>query len=239
MRVLIVGSLHVNEKEVIYQCEILSAINCRWYFRKHSFSNDFFSPPTVVPNQSAVCCNEIRIGLKAKRSGCGLSWMRCFSLSEFQAQSLWKLDMSKFPSSFDHHGIRSLRSISISTEKSISLSWDNLCCSETNLTKTRSWKRPDFLAPRFSPTLAAMVLPSSLWGTHCRSLEESLLAGPQYHVPPSCPQTHPAALKMLQTPNPLWLIYRHYSLNIHCMFKASCWTLGTQHCARQTQAMPA
>lgn len=207
MRVLIVGSLHVNEKEVIYQCEILSAIICRWYFRKHSFSNDFFSPPTVVPNQSAVCCNEIRIGLKAKRSCCGLSWMRYLSLSEFQAQSLWKLDMSKFPSSFDHHGIRSLRSIPTSTEKSVSLSWDNLCCSETNLTKKHSWKRPGFLAPRFSPTLAAMVLPSYFWGTHCRSLKQSLLAGPQYHVPPSCPQTHPAALKMLQAPNTLWFIY--------------------------------
>lgn len=29
MRVLIAGRLHVNEREVIYQCEILSAINCR------------------------------------------------------------------------------------------------------------------------------------------------------------------------------------------------------------------
>lgn len=142
--------------------------------------------------------------------------------------------MLKFPSSSDHHGIRSLRSIPTSTKKSVSLSWDNLCCSETNLTKKHSWKRPGFLAPRFSPTLAAVVLPSSFWGTHCRSLEESLFAGPQHHVPPATPRPTQQLWRCSRPPTSSDSFIWHYSLNIHYMFKASCSTLGTQHCAKQT-----
>lgn len=136
MRVLIVGSLHVNEKEVIYQCEILSAINCRWYFRKHSFSNDFSSMTTVAPHQSVVCCNEMRTGLEARGSGCDPQLAVCPGRSCFPSPGFKKLDISKFPSSSEPHRIRSTRSVpSASTEKWVSLSWDNLCCSKINLQK--------------------------------------------------------------------------------------------------------
>ena len=133
--------------------------------------------------------------------------MRCFSLSEFQAQSLWKLDISKFPSSSDHHGIRSLRSIPTSTKKSISLSWDNLCCSETQFNKKT------FLEKAWLPS--SQVFPySGCCGSAQLVLRNSLqipgrkpFGRATTSCASRCPQTHPAALKMLQAPNLQWLIY--------------------------------